>query len=213
MIFLGHCGIPKSMSNWQERHSELSKRAAASEKATFESEESAADGEHSHLIRMKDGSVLQTGVSNGHLHEHTHDEEKPVDGEHTHTVRMEDGSIIETRKDGMHRHPKDYGPFVGVHSHILDMPDGTIVETQIDGVHHHYNDYHECCKGQHPVAKALPAEAGVDIVDQSGWTTTFKDPVPGLPASNSIHYDTDETLSKAAKVVAEIKATKEQSEQ
>lgn len=55
------------------------------------------------------------------------------------------------------------------------------------------------------VAKELPAEVGPVVVDQSGWTTTFVDAPPKLPATNSVHFDTEETVAKALQVVADLK--------
>ena len=55
------------------------------------------------------------------------------------------------------------------------------------------------------VAKELPAEVGPVIVDQSGWTTEFVDTPPKLPATNSVYFDTEETVAKALQVVADLK--------
>lgn len=65
-----------------------------------------------------------------------------------------------------------------------------------------------------PVVKQLPAAAGIDVTDQSGWQTTWVDAPPNLPATTSLYYDTEETLAKAVDLVAELKKdiTKEQSE-
>lgn len=212
MIFLGHCGIPKSMSNsWHTRNS-IEKRAAmadaGTEKAHFEGERPYSnDGLHSHLMRMSDGTVVQTEIDGGHLHANIRGEN--LDGAHTHILKLPDGTLIETRTDGIHRHP--YGPggaYDGVHSHIVDLPDGTMMETQIDGSHYHYYTQEDL----EVIAKNLPAEAGPVTIDHAGkWTTTFVDAPPRLPATNSVHYDTDETLNKAAEVVADLNATKEQS--
>jgi hypothetical protein len=76
-----------------------------------------------------------------------------------------------------------------------------VIETQIDGPHYHHYSEAEMAK----VSKQLPEALGPDIVDQRGWTTQFIDTPPRLPASNSIHYDTEETVTKAREVVSDLK--------
>ncbi len=217
------------MSNsWHTRYS-VEKNAAPSasgvSKDSFEGTSPGDDGLHSHLLRLPDGTVVQTQIDGSHMH--ALNDGKVMDGVHAHIVRLPDGTIVETRTDGAHRHPYGAGgSYEGVHSHILEI-DGQLLETQIDGPHYHYRAMEDMSPNvevevevsmsadKSPVAKQLPPGVGPEVTDHSGnWTTDWVDPPPRLPATNSVHYDTDETVNKAAEVVELITTspdTKEQS--
>jgi len=196
---------------WGNRY-DISKRRGAAKgadvaKDNFEGAEGEGDhGLHSHLIRLADGTVVATEVGGSHLHAYQHYDDNapgvlPTDGMHTHVLRLPDGTIVETREDGVHRHPPGDNRYEGVHSHIV-VADGVMLETQIDGTHWHHTSLAD-------MSKSLPPEVGPVITDQSGWSTRFMDTPPNLPATNSLHFDTEETVAKAREVVASLKATKE----
>lgn len=194
-------------TSWHTRYAvEKSDTVAPSiAKDSYEAGAYKEDGSHSHLLRLVDGTVLQTQIDGGHMHMHNREGEQPHDGNHTHVVKLQDGTLLETRSDGTHRHPYGHcgSAYEGVHSHILDMPDGSIIETQIDGPHYHYCDpvYAE----EASVMKQLPAEVGPEVIDQSGWTTTWIDAPPRLPVTTAVYFDTDETIAKANELVANLK--------
>ena len=172
-------------------------------KSTFEGD-NPNDGTHAHLLRLADGSVVQTEPDSGHRHAKAHGADRPHDGAHTHILKLSDGSLVETNVDGVHRHGSR-GATDGIHSHLVTMPNGTLLETQIDGPHWHDYYYEEDGMAK-KVAKQLPPEVGPDITDQSGWRTEFVATPPRLPATNSLHFDTEETVAKARKVVADLKS-------
>lgn len=188
--------------SWIDRYN-IDKTASNVSKETYESG-NMDDAMHVHLIRLLDGTVVSTEPSSGHRHAAQHESNLPLDGAHSHLVKLPSGDLVETRTDGMHRHNSHSNS--GIHSHLLSLPDGSIIETQIDGPHYHY--YVEDCDdmpAMEKVAKQLPAGVGPEITDQSGWTTTFVDAPPKLPASTSLYFDTEETVTKAREVVADLK--------
>lgn len=137
-----------------------------------ESKSTLLDGDHSHVFKLPDGSLIASEVDGQHSHQLMEEGMEQVwGGRHVHVVRLLDGTELRTEADGEHHHELQVSTTApsGLHIHALALPGGAVIESLSPG------QFFELMEERQAQAKA-DKELEKRIVERDGkWCAVSED--------------------------------------